>query len=169
MPAERRRRLDLAVRLATRKNLVPRGADFRGWVRAALEAAGSAAPGTLGIRLVGLEEGSALNETWRHKAGPTNVLAFPGPGVGRRAPELPAGVPAELGDLVICLPVVHREAREQRKTPRAHLAHLVVHGTLHLLGYTHERRADAAEMEALEVQVLAGLGYPNPYSRPASK
>lgn len=102
-------------------------------------------------------EGTELNATWRHKPGPTNVLAFPGPA------GLPPGVPREFGDLVICLPVVLREATEQRKAPVDHLAHLVVHGTLHLLGHTHEGEADAGVMEALETRVLAGLGIADPY------
>lgn len=151
--------LALEVRLVTRKALLPRGADFKAWVQAALRVA-RARPGALGIRLVGLREGQALNETWRHKTGPTNVLAFPGPVPARGTVPLPV----ELGDLVICLPVVHREAREQHKTPVAHLAHLVVHGTLHLLGHTHDGKADAARMEALEVRALKALGYANPYA-----
>jgi probable rRNA maturation factor len=106
---------------------------------------------------VGLAEGAGLNSTWRHKQGPTNVLAFPGPS------GLPSGVPREFGDLVICLPVVLREAAEQGKAPVDHLAHLVVHGTLHLLGYTHDAEADAARMESLETRVLAALGIPDPY------
>lgn len=127
------------------------GAAVEGGVRAS-------AGGALSLRLVGLDEGAELNSTWRHKSGATNVLAFPGP------PEaLPPGVPREFGDLVICLPVVLREAAEQGKPPVSHLAHLVVHGTLHLLGYTHDGEADAARMEALETRVLAGLGIPDPY------
>ena len=73
------------------------------------------------------------------------------------------GDPVEYGDLVICLPVVVREAAEQGKDPGHHLAHLVVHGTLHLLGYTHDDAAYAAQMEALETRILAGLGIPDPY------
>jgi len=133
---------------------VPDGADFDAWIAATL---GAAASGALAIRLVGLAEGAALNSTWRKKAGPTNVLAFPGPA------DLPPGVPREFGDLVICLPVVLGEAAEQGKPPLHHLAHLVVHGTLHLLGHTHDGEADAARMEALETRVLAGLGIPDPY------
>jgi len=120
-------------------------------------ALGPGASGALAIRLVGLAEGAALNSTWRKKSGPTNVLAFPGP------EDLPPGVPREYGDLVICLPVVLQEAAEQGKPPLHHLAHLVVHGTLHLLGHTHDGEADAARMEALETRVLAGLGIPDPY------
>jgi len=156
--------LELDIQLAAEPADLPAGADFPAWIRAALQgAAGDGgtdgmAGGALSLRLVGLAEGAELNSTWRHKAGPTNVLAFPGP-----SEALPPGVPPEFGDLVICLPVVLREAAEQGKPPVSHLAHLVVHGTLHLLGYTHEGEADAARMEGLEARVLAGLGIPDPY------
>ena len=155
--------LELAIQLAVEPGSLPEGADFEVWIRAALNGAaaaggGPARGGTLSLRLVGLQEGIELNETWRQKPGATNVLAFLGP------PEpLPQGVPPEFGDLVICLPVVLREAAEQGKTPVDHLAHLAVHGTLHLLGYTHDAEADAARMEGLETRVLAGLGIPDPY------
>lgn len=150
--------LELDVQLADEAAELPPGADFRAWIEAALRgAAVESAGGALSLRLVGLEEGAELNSTWRQKAGPTNVLAFPGPG------DLPPGMPREYGDLVICLPVVLREAAEQGKPPVDHLAHLVVHGTLHLLGYTHDGEDDAARMEALETRVLAGLGIPAPY------
>ncbi len=166
--------LELDIQLAGDAPAPPAGADFAGWIQAALRGAAEARPdgarpgtslaGAVSVRLVGLEEGAALNATWRHKAGPTNVLAFPGP---VRPPGLPPGspegVPVEYGDLVICLPVVAREAAEQAKEPLQHLAHLVVHGTLHLLGYTHHGDADAAVMEALETRVLGGLGIPDPY------
>ena len=134
--------------------------DFQAWVNAAFAGAGVAPDGSLAIRLVGLKEGTALNETWRRKTGPTNVLAFPGPAPGV---PLPPGLPREFGDLVICLPVVAGEAALQGKKPADHLAHLVVHGTLHLLGFTHDADADAARMEALETRILAALGIPDPY------
>ena len=109
------------------------------------------------IRVVGEVESAELNSRYRGKQGPTNVLSFPA--------ELPAGVPAEmLGDLVICAPVVVREANEQGKRPEAHWAHLVVHGCLHLAGYDHEDEAQAAEMEPLETAILAKMGYPDPYA-----
>ena len=163
MAADRAPTLELDIQLADTGSALPPGADFDTWIRAALQGAAGetgrseAGGGALSLRLVGLEEGAELNSAWRHKAGPTNVLAFPGPG------ELPPGMPREYGDLVICLPVVLREAGEQGKAPVDHLAHLVVHGTLHLLGYTHDAEADAARMEALETRVLAGLGIPDPY------
>ncbi|MEQ1802224.1 MAG: rRNA maturation RNase YbeY [Gammaproteobacteria bacterium] len=148
--------LELDVQLAAEAADLPAGADFEGWIRAALQGAAGQG-GALSLRLVGLEEGAELNSSWRRKDGPTNVLAFPGPG------GLPAGVPREYGDLVICLPVVLQEAAEQGKAPVDHLAHLVVHGTLHLLGYTHDGEADAGRMEALETRVLARLGIADPY------
>jgi probable rRNA maturation factor len=153
--------LDLDIQLAADQSALPAGADFATWIRAALNGAaearsGEVVEGAISLRLVGLEEGAELNANWRKKTGPTNVLAFPGP-------QLQAGFPLEYGDLVICLPVVNREAAEQGKEPVRHLAHLVVHGTLHLLGYTHDDPPAAAQMEAIETRVLAGLGIPDPY------
>lgn len=149
------------VQLAAGETPVPHGADFERWVWTTMQAAGSRCDGGLAIRLVGADEGAQLNQTWRDKPGPTNVLAFPPPDLA--AAGLPDDVPAEFGDLVICLPVVIREAAEQGKAPLAHLAHLVVHGTLHLLGYTHDGEADTARMEGRETAVLADLGFPHPY------
>jgi len=135
---------------------VPAAADLRRWALAAL--AGRCHEGELVIRIVGEAEGAALNSTYRHKPGPTNVLSFPA--------EIPAGVPlAVLGDLVICAPVVQREAREQGKAAEAHWAHMVIHGCLHLLGFDHVTEAQAAEMEPLESTLLAGLGFADPYMR----
>jgi probable rRNA maturation factor len=115
------------------------------------------------IRIVGTAESRHLNRLWRGKDKPTNVLSFPAgdiqpPASSLQSPALP------LGDLVICAPVVVREAREQGKTLRAHWAHMVVHGVLHLLGYDHEIDRDAGFMEAREVNLLATFGYPNPYA-----
>lgn len=149
------------LQLADRRLSLPEGSDVPGWAQAALAAAGHAGPAQLAVRIVDAGEGQALNRDYRGKDQPTNVLSFP-------APPLPPGVPPdedgpELGDIVICLPVVLEEAAAQGKTPLAHLAHLVVHGTLHLLGYTHDGDEDAREMEALETRILAGLGHPDPY------
>ena len=134
---------------------VPAEAEFGRWAGAALAAAGR--QGELAIRVVGEAEGAELNSQYRHKSGPTNVLSFPA--------EIPPGVPvAVLGDLVICAPVVAREAVEQGKAPAAHWAHMTVHGCLHLLGFDHEDDAEARDMEALETRILAGLGFPDPYA-----
>ena len=112
----------------------------------------------LSLRLVDEAECADLNQRYRGKAGPTNVLSFPF--------EPPPGIkgPRYLGDLVICVPVVVREVAEQGKAPEAHWAHLVVHGVLHLLGYDHLDEAEAQEMEALETRLLANLGFPPPYA-----
>lgn len=134
--------------------MLPTRKQFQRWVAAALNGQRDAAE--VSIRIVGEAEGAELNRTWRHKDYATNVLSFPA--------ELPPGIRSPLlGDLVICAPVVIREAAQQGKSPEAHWAHLVVHGTLHLLGYDHETGAEAEAMEALETRMLAGLGYPDPY------
>lgn len=123
-------------------------ARVRKWVGSAL-----AAPGEIAVRIVGAEEGQELNRQYRGKDYATNVLTFD----YTREPVVSA-------DLVLCAPVVEREAKEQGKTLEAHYAHLLVHGTLHAQGYDHETgERDALEMEALEILLLGVLGYPNPY------
>ena len=110
----------------------------------------------LSIRVVDGEEGSALNESYRHGSGATNVLSFPFEERDRTDPPL-------LGDVVICAPVVRREAEEQGKTMHAHFAHMVVHGVLHLLGHDHQHEVQAQRMEAIERSVLDELGFDDPY------
>lgn len=150
-----RARLKLAVQRATRLP-VPGKAKFNRWVWAALSGAKHRRAVEVVIRLVNEAEGRRLNHSWRGKSHATNVLSFPA--------VLPAGVHSPLlGDLVMCAPVVRREAAEQDKTAEAHWAHLTVHGILHLLGYDHENARQAEEMESLETDILAGLGYPDPY------
>jgi probable rRNA maturation factor len=102
-----------------------------------------------------------MNATYRGQRRATNVLAFPGPQPG----NLPAGLEPELGDILICLPVAEAEADDQGKTLVAHLAHLVVHGALHLLGYDHHADGEAEIMEGLERRVLSQLGFPDPYAQ----
>jgi probable rRNA maturation factor len=99
-----------------------------------------------------------LNRAFRDKDKPTNVLSFPAD-----ARATPPGAPRFLGDIVLARQTVRREAREQGKALADHLKHLVVHGTLHLLGHDHETETEAARMEALEVRILSGLGVPDPY------
>lgn len=124
------------------------------WVRRALS--GRRRDAVLTVRIVDTPEGAALNARWRGKPGATNVLSFPADGLAAIAPE-------QLGDIVICAPVVAREATAQGKHADAHWAHLVVHGVLHLIGFDHVRAREARVMEAHEREILAALGFPDPY------
>jgi probable rRNA maturation factor len=147
--------LDLSVSFALPRRGLPSAVSFRRWVEAAL--AGRIRRADLAIRLVGEREGCALNRHYRGKDYATNVLSFPA--------ELPEGVKLPvLGDIVICAPVVAREAHEQGKEVLAHYAHLTVHGVLHLLGWDHENSREADAMEALERQILDSLGFEDPYA-----
>lgn len=148
--------LELDLQNASAATALPSEAQLRTWCELALRQ--RKADSELTIRLVDEVEGRELNHTWRHKDYATNVLSFPA--------EIPEGIldiPL-LGDLVICVPVVEREAREQGKTLEAHWAHLVIHGCLHLLGYDHLEDEEAEEMEALERELLDELGHPDPYA-----
>lgn len=136
---------------------IPRGDSFRRWASAALVVARRRRPGELSLRLVDAQEGRALNRQYRERDYATNVLSFPA--------DLPKGLRlAWLGDLILCAPVVAREAAEQGKPLRDHYAHLTVHGVLHLLGYNHLAEAEAERMERLERNALAGLGIADPYA-----
>ena len=155
--------LAVEVLYATRRPAVPPRARLVEWARAA---AGRRAAGTeLAIRIVTPAESRRLNREYRGADRPTNVLSFAGawPPAARRL-RGPRG--RALGDLAICASVVAREARAQRKAARAHWAHMVVHGTLHLLGYDHARARDASRMERRERAVLARLGFADPYAGP---
>lgn len=160
--------LEIPVQFAASRKGVPHPAMLRRWAVAAFIGGLPGAknkPGTrrmsIAIRIVGAAESRRLNAAWRGKDKPTNVLSFPSGLTGRLRPA--AVDPHPLGDLVICAPVVAREAREQGKTSRSHWAHMVVHGVLHLLGYDHEVGREAELMEAREMNLLATFGYPNPY------
>lgn len=139
---------------------VPDEAQFRLWAESAMSAASTdGRERELSIRLVDEIESAELNSHYRGKTGATNILSFPvDPGL-----VLPGDMALPLGDLVICVPVVQQEADSQHKAALAHWAHLTVHGVLHLNGYDHELPAEAEVMEAMEIRVLAGLGYDNPY------
>jgi probable rRNA maturation factor len=141
------RQLNLAVQYAVSATGKPSRAQFRKWVRAALEH-----DARITIRVLGQAEGRTLNREFRNKDYATNVLTF----------VFHDQSPLE-GDLALCAPVVAREARAQKKTLTAHYAHLTVHGVLHLQGYDHENDADAQVMERRETQIMAKLGYADPY------
>ncbi len=152
--------LELDLQIACEDSQLPAESDFVKWVDAALSGAGyqpfEELPTELSIRIVDSDESQELNHTYRGKDKPTNVLSFPFDG--------PEGIPlALLGDMVICAPVVAQESQEQNKPLQAHWAHMVVHGTLHLLGFDHIEDKEAAEMETLEVQILTKLGFADPY------
>ncbi len=133
---------------------IPENRQFRKWARTALSVHDKDAE--LTIRIVDEEEVTELNRKWRKAKGPTNVLSFPYEDNNRIADML-------LGDIIICAPVIRREALEQKKSLESHWAHMVIHGTLHLLGYDHIKPEDAMKMESLEIRLLASLGYNNPY------
>ena len=138
---------------------VPDAARVSRWAAAAASAAGQG-DAEMSVRMVDGEEGASLNASYRGRGGATNVLSFPFEARERTEPPL-------LGDVVICAPVVLREAAEQGKSADAHFAHMVVHGVLHLLGHDHERDEDARRMEGLEREVLASLGFADPYAERA--
>jgi probable rRNA maturation factor len=136
---------------------LPTDDELQQWATAALQERTEFAEPELTIRLVHNDESQELNRDYRGKDKPTNVLSFPF--------DAPPEVPIELlGDLIICAPVVQAEASEQGKTPQAHWAHMVVHGCLHLLGYDHIKDDEAETMENLERQIMAALGFSDPYS-----
>lgn len=154
-------RLDVSVGYALPRAGLPAAVSFRKWVAAAL--AGRIREADLAVRVVDTAEGRALNRHYRGKDYATNVLSFPA--------DLPEGLPEGirlplLGDLVLCAPVIAREAHEQGKPLAAHYAHLTVHGTLHLLGWDHGDDVEAEAMEQLEREILAGLGIGDPYREP---
>jgi probable rRNA maturation factor len=142
------------VQYAVSADGIPGDAAIRQWVAQALPAEKAAAE--LTVRIVDEAEMTALNRQYRGKDGPTNVLSFPY--------EAIPGIDSKLlGDVVICAPVVASESVAQGKQLEGHWAHMVIHGVLHLLGYDHQKKAQAVSMESTEAELLARLGYANPY------
>jgi probable rRNA maturation factor len=144
----------------TAKNL-PTTADIEQWCSCALQPPCAAStddeePLEMTVRIVDEEESAELNSDYRGKSGPTNVLSFP----FESPPEVKINL---LGDLVICAPVVEREAQQQNKSAQAHWAHMVIHGTLHLQGFDHIEDEEATIMEDIETRIIQGLGFPPPY------
>jgi len=146
--------MNVDIQRQTETGQQPDDPDICRWANAAY--LGDDGDAEMTVRIVDESESAELNQTYRHKDGPTNVLSFPF--------EAPPGVELSLmGDLVICAPVVEREAQQQNKARLAHWAHMVVHGSLHLQGYDHIEPQQAEQMEALEIDILARLGFTNPY------
>ena len=146
-----RPRLALHLQVVSRAVPAPASAQVRRWARAALKGSGE-----ITVRIVGAAEARILNRRYRGRDYAANVLSFPY--------TLRRGLVQ--GDIVLCAPVIAREALSQGKPVEAHLAHLTIHALLHMKGYDHLRRRDAGRMEALEKRLLAKLGYPDPYDAP---
>ena len=140
-------KLAMAVQYASATQDLPTAAQFRKWVRLALRA-----DAEIALRVVDEDEGRMLNRDYRGKDYATNVLTFP-----------LAEEPLLMGDIVLCAPVVAREAEAQQKPLLAHYAHLTVHGVLHLQGYDHETEAEAVQMESMETEIITKMGYADPY------
>jgi len=144
--------IHIELQNASRSPRVPSEEDLARWAKAVATAKDQ----EIVVRVVDEEESAELNGLYRGKSGPTNVLSFPF--------EAPPSMETDiLGDLVVCAPVVEREALEQGKSLPAHWAHMVVHGILHLHGYDHIEEHEAVIMESEEIAILSGLGFPNPY------
>ncbi len=149
-----KKQIKIALQIRTSRSFIPSRYYFQRWINKALLNRTSHSEITL--RLVGKKESTFLNETFRRKKGPTNILSFP----FEPPPDIYSPL---LGDLVICAALVNQEATQQRKTRLAHWAHLVIHGCLHLIGYDHISAEDTLKMETLEIQLLEELAYENPY------
>lgn len=151
----------LSLQVACTETPLPTEAQFSDWLLAAEKMTPKKIPESqrqITIRLVSPEESQQLNETYRHKTGPTNVLSFP-------PSDIPGFTQDTLGDLAICAAIVKAEAAAQHKTLTAHWAHMVVHGFLHLMGYDHIEDDEAETMENLESQIMHRLQFDDPYTR----
>ena len=147
------------VQLACDGIAVPSVDIMTSWVTRTVAEVGGVPDSEVSVRVVDADEMQALNRDYRQKDKPTNVLSFPAGAVS----GLPDGEPLPLGDIVVCASVVHKEAAAQAKTDTDHWAHMLVHGTLHLLGYDHEADDEAEAMEALEMRILTAHGITDPY------
>ena len=150
----------ITIQLADNSEGVPSAALLKKWCKATLTQQ-KIKTAEVCIRVTGKKESAALNKTYRNKKGATNVLSFLAETPSAHVKNIKVPL---LGDLVICATLVNSEAKEQGKTTKAHWAHLVVHGTLHLLGYDHIKNKEALKMEALEIKILDTLGFDNPYN-----
>ena len=157
------RPVQVDVQVAANVSNVPADLDIQNWLKQVIAQVGidTARSIEISVKIVDETEGRALNRQFRQKDSATNVLSFPL--LDADLPELPAELPLAMGDIVICAPVVAREASEQGKNSLDHWAHMLVHGALHLFGYDHETEVEAQEMEMLEARILAVGGVGNPY------
>jgi len=145
---------NLDIQLVSQLASIPSKEKFQAWIDAVLQSAEE--DSEIVIRVIDEPEMIQFNEQYRHKSGSTNILSFPF--------DAPEGVGSDLlGDLLVCAPVVEREAMQQNKQIEHHWAHMIVHGTLHLLGYDHADDKDAEEMEASEIKILKTIKINNPY------
>ena len=155
-------RLTVDVQVACDDTDIPPHTEIQNWVETAVQQSGCT-PGDsleIAVRIVDAEEIQTLNKLYREKNKATNVLSFP----AGEIEGLPEEAPRALGDVVVCAPIVAAEASEQGKRLADHWGHMLVHGTLHLLGFDHEEDAEAAEMEALESKILASQNVTDPYA-----
>ncbi|NIV17848.1 MAG: rRNA maturation RNase YbeY [Woeseiaceae bacterium] len=148
------------IQVACEDDGIPSADIISSWVTAAVDAACGADAVEVSVRVVGRDEIRTLNRLYRDKDSPTNVLSFPAGDIA----GMPAAAPRSLGDVVVCAPVVAGEAEAQARQLQDHWAHMLVHGTLHLLGFDHGNDREAAEMEALETRILTAGGVTDPYS-----
>jgi probable rRNA maturation factor len=152
--------MNVDVQVASDAAGIPASEDIRDWVERAVQAVNPGRDADVSVRIVDEQEMQALNRNYRDQDKPTNVLAFPAGDAG----FVPPGEVPLLGDIVVCAGVVAREADEQGKPPGHHWSHMLVHGTLHLLGHDHVTDSQAQAMEALERRILDSLGIADPYA-----
>ena len=145
---------EVTIQSVTDSNMIPSEENIKQWIYSAINELSETKE--LTVRIVDEAESAELNQSWRNKAGPTNVLSFPYDDNGFEHSNL-------LGDLVICAPILEQEAKQQNKALEAHWAHIIIHGSLHLLGYDHINSTDAEIMESKEKIIMANLGYDDPY------
>lgn len=157
-------KITVDLQVACQVDSVPQETEVHSWLDQAYQAGKPDTPGQydVSVRIVDEDEIRTLNKQFRQQDKPTNVLAFPA-GSPDQFSGLPEDTVQALGDLVICGPLVEREAEEQGMSTAGHWGHLLVHGMLHLLGYDHQTSGQAAEMETIEKRILAIRGYENPY------
>ncbi len=150
--------VEIILQQATESSTIPSEVELSLWISTTLNEMKENSAGEITIRVVDEAESAELNENYRKKLHPTNVLSFPF--------EAPPGVPLEppLGDLVLCAPVIEHEAEAQEKSIKAHWAHMIIHGVLHLLGLNHLDAEEAEAMESREIEILAALGFADPYA-----